>query len=424
MGINIIDSVFIIIILLLLSAFFSGSEIALFSMDKIKLRTRAGKGDKKAKIIQDFLKEPEKIIGTILVSNNFVNILISSIITTIAIHYFNNYGILIATVFTTILVLIFGEFTPKTFSAQYADKVAYFVSYPMKFLINFLAPVVRIFANFTNFILKFLGTKQTNKNVSFTIEEIKTMIHIGKEEGILGKKEEEMLRSIIDFTDTTVKEIMVPRTDIVAFEINTNYEELIKKIIESEYSRLPIYENNIDNIIGIIYAKDFLSFDSKEKIILKETLHTPYFIPETKKVIQLLQEFKTKKIHMAIVIDEFGGTAGLVTLEDIIEEIVGEIQDEYDVEETKITFLQEGSFIVDAGMSIDDFNEQIKTKLIINESATTIGGFVLELFGKIPKEGEKVEAENFIFEAIQMDKTRLVKIKVHKKEGQKNESNI
>lgn len=321
-------NIFLIIILLFLSAFFSGAETALISINRFKLRNLSEKGEKKAKLIQQVLKEPEKLLSAILISNNFITVLITSLVTVMAICYFKEKAIWIATIFTTFIILIFGEIVPKTFASQYTKLVSYLVIYPIFIIIQLLFPLVKIFSFITNLLL--LGRKKLKKEPTITEEEIKTIIHLGQEEGILEEEEKKMLGSVMKFTDTIVKEVMIPRSNIVALNIGVNYERLKTIIFQEGYSRFPVYEGNFDNIIGLLYVKDLLLLEGNVPVILQDLFHPPYFVSEQMKAKDLLQEFKKKRKHMAIVVNRFGRIVGLVTLEDLLEEIVGEIADEYD----------------------------------------------------------------------------------------------
>lgn len=409
MDINLLIQGMFLGILILLSGFFSATETALFSLNRIRILDMADKGHKKAKIILEMLDNPNKLIATILIGNNVVNIGASALATSLFITLFGSTGVGIATGVMTLLVLIFGEVTPKTFATQNAEKWSLGVIKFIKFLSVILTPVIRVMSYLTDMLLKFMGN-DGKKAPAITEDELKILVNAGKEEGFIGESQQEMINSIFDFDETIVKEIMVPRIDMVTVDIEQTIPSVIARVIEAGHSRLPVYKDNIDNIVGILYAKDLLKhvYRDLDQLKIKNIMRKPYYIPRTKNIRDLLAELRQAKVHIAIVLDEYGGTAGMVTIEDVLEEIVGEIQDEYDVEEDTIRFLEDGSILLTSRASICDINETLGTDLPEDDNYETISGLVFHYIGHVPKEGQEVKIDN-------------VKIKVEKIVGQRVE---
>jgi len=405
-----------LIILLAFSAFFSASETALISIGKIRVRHLVEEKVKGAGLVARLLDSPSKLISTILVGNNVVNIAASALATAIAIRMWGSAGVGIATGVMTLLVLIFGEITPKTIAAQYPEKVVLRVARPIYWIMLLLTPVVKVFTFITNAFIKTIGGEVHRVEPYITEEEIRTMVSVGQEEGVIETEEKEMIHNIFEFNDTYVKEIMVPRPDIVGIENTTSFEELIEVVKEEQFSRIPVYEATIDNIIGIIYVKDLfvLSAEEREQFDPTKYMRKAYYIPEFKKVGDLFNEFRHQKIHMAVVVDEYGGTAGIITMEDIIEEIVGEIADEYDMAELpQIQTIDDRTAVADAGLRINEVNELLGLNLPSEES-DTLGGFVFNLFGRIPLEQERIVYQDIEFVVEEMEKHRIQKVKLIK----------
>jgi len=415
------------VILLVLSAFSSASETALASVSHIRVKRMLEEKTKGAETLNNLLAHPSRFLAAILILNNLVNIAAASLATVLAVRYFEYLGLRlyagyitgISTGIVTFLVLVYGEITPKTYAAQNAEKVSLLVARPVSFLVTILFPVARVFIAIANFFTKLLGGKTMREGPFLTEEEMKTMVTVGEEEGVIEEEEKEMIHSIFEFGDTIVKEVMVPRMDMVCVENTASAEDVLGIITKEGFSRIPVYEESIDNIIGIVYAKDLLMVDKsgKEKmtISVKTLMRPAYYIPETKKVNELLRELQKKRQHMAIVVDEYGGTAGLVTIEDLLEEIVGEIFDEYDLEEVLIEEVDENNVRVDARVNLDKINEFLEMALPEEYEFETIGGFVYSLVGKIPMAGEKIEYDNLIFTVEKLVGRRISKILITKK---------
>lgn len=403
----------LLVILIVLSSFFSASEMAIFSSNKIRIKKHAGDGDENAKIIERMLENPERVLNTILVGNNIVNIGAAAISTSIAIDYFGDVGIGIATGVVTLVILIFGELTPKGFAAKNADRVALAVAKPMNVLIYILAPVVWILNALTSSLIKALGGKPVKTLPRITQDELKMLVEFGEEDGVVEKKEKMMINGIFEFGEITAKEVMLPRIDMDCIEINSGVEDALKALLKDRHSRMPVYERSIDNIVGILNFKDLLQVIKEKKNLtnIREIIRPAYFIPESKKLDDLLKEFQKNRIHMAIVVDEYGGTAGLITLEDVLEEIVGDILDEYDAMETNIQIIDEKTALIDAKTSIEEVNEALGTDLPTGEYET-VGGLIFNRLAKIPVPGEKIDIDGSTLIVDNMRGRRISKVKI------------
>jgi len=336
--VKILESI-LLIVLLFLAAVTAASEISVIAASKVKLRRRSAEGSKKAKILLKILETPERFFGTILVTNNIVDTLIASLVTAAIIGFMgeNGWGIILATIVASFLIIVF-EVAAKTLAARYPDRLSAIFANPIKVLITVSTPVVKILEVITNAIVNLIGGKQVKPSL-VTEEEIKALIKIGEEEGVLHKEKYKMLTKVFDFSETVVRSIMKPKNEMVMIDINANLDGIMDKVLESGYSRLPVYKEKEDNIIGVINMKDLLTLSvNKGLVVLHDILYPPAFVPGSKKVIDLLKDFQKGHTHLAIVLDPKGMIEGLVTLEDILEEIVGEIEDEYDIRGTaKIT---------------------------------------------------------------------------------------
>ncbi|MHC1636179.1 MAG: hemolysin family protein [Candidatus Methanospirareceae archaeon] len=326
----------ILSILLFLSAFFSGSETALVAIGKIKARALLKKGVRSAEVIQKLIEEPNVFLTTVLIGNNIVNVAASAIATSIAIDYFGSYGVGIATGVMVFLILTFGEIMPKTIALHHAEKISIIASKPLYILSSILRPVIKFFSFMVGVLHSVFGIKEVKKPL-VSEEEVVTILDIGEEEGVLEKEEKEMIKRVLAFNDTMVRNIMKDREEMVCIEANKSLEEAIDLIKRSGYSRIPVFEGDRDNIIGILYAKDILMHGDKCKggVSLKEMIKPAYFVEETKMIDDLLKELQQGRVHIAIVVDKEGKVKGLVTLEDILEEIVGSIYDEYDIQKMR-----------------------------------------------------------------------------------------
>ncbi len=413
--------------LLILSGLVSGSEVALFSLSNESIEKFSKSKAKSHKLVSKLLEHPQRLLITILVANNLVNIgiALTSTILAMKISYAvgvnPEYLISLNIIIITALVLVFGEIFPKLISAKQPEKIAPLISNLINIISIALYPLVELFSIVINLFKKRIPKASSN----LLFEEIKPLIELGGKYGVIRKEEEEIIKNLLQFPNKTVKDVMTSRVDMVAIEVNTELNQIIKKIRETGLSRLPVYQEQIDNIIGILYAKDLIQFiknrKARKNFDIRKFLKEPIFVPETMKLGTLLQEFKRKKMHIAIVVDEFGGTAGLVTLQDIITEIFGEIEGKKE-EEKPFEKINENEFIVDASLTIEEVNELIGTNLKTTQTDyDTIGGFILEIMGKIPSEKDVINYENIKFTVEEVENRRIKKIRVEKlKEAENN----
>jgi putative hemolysin len=382
------------------------------SLGKIRLVQMLEENVRGATIVDGLRKDPSKLLGTILVGNNIVNIGASSIATGLAIEYFGNTGVGIATGIMTITLLIFGEITPKALAAQKSEKVSLIVARPISLLTVLLSPIVFFFTRIAALFAQILGCKGGCPNLpSITEEELKTMVNLSEEEGVIEDHEKTMICNVFDFGDQLTKDVMIQRTDIVAINMNATYDEIINVMKTEQYSRYPVDNHKIDNIVGILNVKELVYRDSEETFDMKKFVKKPYYTFEYMKTCELFIEMKKHRTHMAIVLDEYGGTAGIITLEDLIEEIVGDISDEYDTQANEIEKIREGEYIVNGSTRIEQLNELIGTK-IESEHYDSIGGFIIGLIGRLPKQGESIEHENTKFLIENVERNRVKKIRV------------
>ncbi len=398
--------------LLVLSGFFSGSETALISLSKIRLRKLVKEKDKQALILNEMLKNPNKMLSAILVGNNIVNVAIAAIITSLAIDALGSSGVGVATGIATLLILTFGEILPKSFATKNAEKLSLWAARPVQIMVAIFSPIVWIYSLFTEAVLKITGGEKLAPFVSE--EELRLLMDLGAEEGVIEEEEKEMIQGVFEFGDTLVREIMTQRTDMKRLDVNRTFSDVLGFVIETGHSRIPVYEDNIDNIIGMLYAKDLLqSMNDKMSFNITKSLRPVFFVPETKNLDDLFREMRAKKVQIAIVLDEYGGTAGLVTLEDLLEEIVGEITDEYDVEESPVNIIDENTIVVDGKMPIDEVSELLEISLE-KDGQESIGGLVFSLFDRIPKENDSIESENLVFTVEEMMGKRIQRVRIRK----------
>ena len=405
--------IILLVILLAGSSFFSASETALMSLSKIKIRHMEEDGVKGAKLVGSLLENSNRLLTSILIGNNIVNIAATSITTSLFTSLLGAQGVAAATGLMTVLVLIFGEITPKTIAASTPEKVSLIVSKPIKLFMIILKPVVGIFNVITKIIFKLLGVDDHGVRPFITEEELKTMVNVSHEEGLLEIEEREIINNVFEFGDMQAKEAMVQRLDIVAIDIEDTYEEIIELFKTEKLSRMPVYEETIDDIIGILNIKDiiFLSDEEIENFDIKKYIREPFFTYEFKKITQLLEEMKKDKSQMAVVVDEYGGTAGLITIEDLVEVIVGDIEDEYDEEEEDIQVISPKEFLVEGSTKISDVNEILNINLE-SEEFDSIGGYIIGYIKHIPEENEVIEVGKVKFNIESVDKNRIKKIRI------------
>ncbi|MEW6381140.1 MAG: CNNM domain-containing protein [bacterium] len=411
-----------LIALLALSAFFSGSEAAMMSLNRLRILYLAKRRQsKKAQLINQLLEHRKNMLSTILVGNNFANVAASSVATALAIALWGSSGILYATIAITLILLIFCEISPKIYASRFPEKIAFMVVRPVLWCMSLLQPVVSAVNLLGDLLLKFITPHESRKVPLISEEEILAAISAGEEEGVVEKEESKMLMSIFDLASISVREIMIPRTEMICIEEKASYAEVVRLISRSGRSRIPVYKDYIDNIIGAIHSRDLIDFqESPQAFSLPKIMHPPFFIPESKKALSLLADFKEGKMYLALVVDEYGGIEGLVTLEDVLEEIVGDILDEYDRKREWIKYLPDGRIIVDGHASIREINRSLNT-FIPHEEFQTLSGLILDQLGHIPVRGESVSYEGYLLTVSSMRRQRISKVEIQILEQPKSE---
>lgn len=400
-----------IIILLCLSAFFSSSETALTTVNQIRMRTLADNGDKRAARVLRVTGNPGKMLSAILIGNNIVNLSASSISTSLAIHLFGNTGAGIATGILTFLILIFGEVTPKTMATIKADSMSLTAAAPIGFLMKILTPVIFIINKLSLGLMFLLHVNIKDAQKKMTEEELRTIVDVSQENGVIEHEERDMIHNLFDFGDAEAKEIMVPRIDMTFVQADATYQEVLDIFRQDMFTRLPVYEDSTDNVIGIINMKDFLLQNDTPEFSVRNLLREPYFTYEHKNTADLFLEMRKSSISLAIVLDEYGVTAGLITLEDLLEEIVGEIRDEYDAdEEDDITRISDREFYVLGSANLNDVSEALSLHFT-SDDYDTIGGYCLGLLDHLPEKNEIILTDNNILLRIdRMEKNRIERI--------------
>lgn len=407
----------ILVILLFLSAFFSSAETALTTVNRIRLRTLAEEGDKRAERVLRITDDSGKMLSAILIGNNIVNLSASSLATSLAIRLWGSVAVGIATGVLTILILIFGEISPKTLATIYSERIALSYSGVIEMLIKVLTPVIYIINKLSMGFLFLLKVDPNAGGSHMTEEELRTIVDVSKESGVIESEEHEMINNLFDFGDAQAKEVMVPRIDMTFVNIENTYDELIELFKEYKFTRFPVYEETTDNIVGILNMKDLLLYKDKEHFSIRDIIRDPYFTYEHKNTAELFIEMRQSSISLAIVLDEYGATAGLITLEDLLEEIVGEIRDEYDTdEEDPIVWLNEREFIVLGSANLEDICDELDLNFI-SEDYDTIGGYLIGLLDHLPEKNEIITTKDDILLRVeQMDKNRIEKIYIKKPE--------
>lgn len=400
-----------VIILLCLSAFFSSSETALTTVNQIRMRTLADNGDKRAARVLRVTGNPGKMLSAILIGNNIVNLSASSISTSLAIQLFGNTGAGIATGILTFLILIFGEVTPKTMATIKADSMSLTAAAPIGFLMKILTPVIFIINKLSLGLMFLLHVNIKDAQKKMTEEELRTIVDVSQENGVIEHEERDMIHNLFDFGDAEAKEIMVPRIDMTFVQADATYQEVLDIFRQDMFTRLPVYEDSTDNVIGIINMKDFLLQNDTPEFSVRNLLREPYFTYEHKNTADLFLEMRKSSISLAIVLDEYGVTAGLITLEDLLEEIVGEIRDEYDAdEEDDITRISDREFYVLGSANLNDVSEALSLHFT-SDDYDTIGGYCLGLLDHLPEKNEIILTDNNILIRIdRMEKNRIERI--------------
>jgi len=412
----------ILIVLVFLSAFFSSAETAFSTVNRVRMRTLEEEGNKKAARVNKILDNYGKMISTILIGNNIVNIAASALATTLALRI--NLMVGIATGILTIVVLLFGEIIPKTWAKLYNEPIALTYSSIILLLMKLLTPVIIIVDLLANVIMKLLHIDPNKKAGAMTESELKTYVDVSHEDGVIETEEREIIYNVFDFSDAVAKDIMIPRINMVTIDINATYEEALSIFRETMYTRLPVYQDDKDNIIGLINIKDFIHTSSENDFSIRSILRDAYYTYEFKKSADLMLEMREKTTTVAFVLNEYGATVGMITLEDLLEEIVGEIRDEYDADEEEyIQEIAERTYLVEGSMKLDDINDALGTDLE-SDDYDPIGGIIIEHLDRLPEENEEVKLENGITLVVtEIDQNRINKVQMTLPESTENEEN-
>ncbi|MDT8441642.1 MAG: CNNM domain-containing protein [Desulfuromonadales bacterium] len=376
-------------VLFVFSAFFSGSETALMAIDRLRVRYLAEKGRPGASRLEALLEKPESLLSAILIGNNLVNIMVSVFATALFIELFSGRGELMTILILTPILLIFAEILPKTLAANYPEPVSFAVLHPIRLVMWLLKPVIVVVGGLSRFFARLFRGDEERPLISE--DEIRSIIEFGEQSGVVHTEKRRMLHGIFDLGQMRVRDVMVPRTEVVGIEVDTPFSELVSLCATARHSRFPVYAGALDRVVGIIHSKDVLSYlDRPEEFSLRTVARPPYFVPEAKPIESLLQAFRRKRLHLAVVVDEYGGVEGIVTLEDIVEEIVGEIQDEYDDEEVLIQPIGPNRFLVDGSATLRSINRRFDLALS-EEHVNTLAGFMMHSLGSIPEVGDVCE---------------------------------
>ena len=426
---SLVSQFILILVLTLLNAFFASAEMAIVSVNRNRIKMLADDGNKKASLLVDLLEEPNKFLSTIQVGITLagffssasaatgISEVIGASLSQLGIPYAQSISLVVITIILSYFTLVFGELVPKRIALQKSEQMAMLSVRPIVFVFKFAKPFVKLLSLSTNVLLRVIGMSDTDLEEKVSREEIKSLVDAGEEYGVINQIEKEMINSIFDFDDKLAKEVMTPRTEV--YMINSQLPLSIEELLEENYSRIPVYEGDIDNIIGVLYLKDFLHEAYQvgfENVNLKKLLHRPYFVPECKNIDQLFKELQKSKKHLAVLIDEYGGFSGIVTIEDLIEEVMGDINDEYDEDEPFIRKIDNDTYIVNGLISIKELNDKLQLNLDEEtEDYDTLGGFLINQIDYIPSETEEcmVEYENLLFKVQCVKDKRIETVKIH-----------
>ncbi len=402
----------VLLVLIFLSAFFSCAETALTTVNRIRVRTLIEEGNKKAVTLGKVIENSGKMLGAILIGNNIVNISTSSIATVLAIDLLGNTGAGVATGIITLLILIFGEITPKTFATLNAETISLHVAGIIYTLMYILTPAIYIVNQLSLGVLKLLRVNPDNKGTTITETELRTIVDVGHEEGIIESEERRIINNVFDFGDARARDVMIPRIDMTFVSIDSTYQELLDIFEEFRYTRLPVYQGTNDNVIGIINMKDILLYKPDTEFHIKDYLREAYYTYESKRISELMLEMRKTSVNIAIVLDEYGATAGLITLEDLLEEIVGEIRDEYDEDEDEVfKTISDTEYEVDGQIKLGNLNDLLDSSLS-SEDYDSLGGYIMENLDRLPEQGDMFTAEGFQFSVISLDKNRIERVHI------------
>ena len=423
-GDTVVIRLVLVVVCLVLSAFFSSSETALTTVNLIRIRNLADNGDKAAAWVLKARRDQSKMLGAILIGNNVVNLSASSMLTVLVTDVFGSQAVGAATGVLTLLVLLFGEITPKTIATLEAEKNALRFARVICLLMTILTPVIFVVNLLSGGVLRLLGVDPNKPTDSITEDELRTIVEVGHEKGVIESEEKEMINNVFDLGDSVARDIMVPRIDMSFVDVEASYEELMEIFRRDHYTRLPVYEDNTDNIIGIINMKDLILLEDRAAFSVRDYLRQPLFTFESKKLSELMIEMRKTSNNIVIVLDEYGATAGLITLEDILEEIVGDIRDEFDAdEEDELKELSKGEYLADGSMNLDDINDRLNLELV-SEDFDSLGGFMIDRLEHLPAEGEEVDTEEVRLVVEKVNKNRIDKVHIYVKKTVANEADL
>ena len=416
------QNVVLLVFLILLSGFFSASETALTAFRSIHLeKLEDGKHNKQVNLLKKWLKNPNEMLTGLLLGNNIVNILASSIATIVTIQFMgtSSKSVAVATIGMTVVILVFGEITPKIIAKNHSLKIAGVVIVIVYWFSFFTKPLIKILIWISKFIGRLLGIELEDETLMITEEDIISFVNVGEAEGVIEEDEKEMIHSIVGFGETSAKEVMTPRTAMLAFEGNKTIDDIWYEMVDNGFSRIPVYEDTIDNILGVLYIKDIMNCikDGNTNVPIKNFIRPGYFVPETKSIIEILKEFKALKVHIALVLDEYGGIVGLLTIEDLIEEIVGEIRDEFDTEEEEfITQIDENSYEVDAMIDIETLDKELCLNLPESDDYESLGGLIVTELGRLATIGDELKFNGVKLKVLEINKMRVSKVLIGKEQ--------
>ena len=411
----------ILILLLALSAFFSSAETALTTCNKIRIRSLAEEGNKRAKTLLKVTDHSGKMLSAILIGNNIVNLSAASLTTSLA-YKFGGSMVAVASAVLTVLILLFGEITPKTMATLHAEKIGLFYAPIISVFMKIMTPFIFLINGLSMGILFLLRVDPNSKSNTMTETELRTIVDVSHEDGVIESKEKEMIYNVFDLGDAKAKDVMVPRVHVTFADVNSSYEELLDIFREDKFTRLPVFEETTDNVIGTINMKDLLLFDSKKEFHVRDILREAYFTYEYKNISELLVEMRHASFNIAIVLDEYGETSGLITLEDLLEEIVGEIHDEYDEnEEDFVQEVGEREYRIEGSMNLEDLNDRLDLSLA-SDDYDSLGGLIIEHLDRLPEEGDEITTEEGIRMVVEsLDKNRIELVHVYLPEPQNTE---
>lgn len=423
-GDTVVIRLVLVVVCLVLSAFFSSSETALTTVNLIRIRNLADNGDKAAAWVLKARRDQSKMLGAILIGNNVVNLSASSMLTVLVTDVFGSQAVGAATGVLTLLVLLFGEITPKTIATLEAEKNALRFARVICLLMTILTPVIFVVNLLSGGVLRLLGVDPNKPTDSITEDELRTIVEVGHEKGVIESEEKEMINNVFDLGDSVARDIMVPRIDMSFVDVEASYEELMEIFRRDHYTRLPVYEDNTENVIGIINMKDLILLEDRAAFSVRDYLRQPLFTFESKKLSELMIEMRKTSNNIVIVLDEYGATAGLITLEDILEEIVGDIRDEFDAdEEDELKEISKGEYLADGSMNLDDINDRLGLELV-SEDFDSLGGFMIDRLEHLPAEGEEVDTEEVRLVVEKVNKNRIDKVHIYVKKTVANEADL